>query len=120
LTDVIVFGVAAFDDLENYGTVKPLRVADSTSNAPASLARPWEMRWFETCQSVLLMAKAFYLGYEQSLKTKASIGMAKGGSEVFGDGDGKVGEVGLLIPWRRPFSCVTYTCRKACLVECDA
>jgi len=29
------------------------------------------------------------------------------GSEAFGDGDGKVGEVGLLIPWRRPFSCVT-------------
>ena len=45
--------------------------------------------------------------------------MVKGGSEVFGDGDGKVGEVGLLVPWRCPFGGVTYTCRRTCLVECD-
>jgi hypothetical protein len=45
------------------------------------------------------------------------IGTVKGRSEVFGDGDGKVGEVGLLVPRRRPFSCVTYTCRRACSVE---
>ncbi len=47
------------------------------------------------------------------------IGMERGGSEFFGDGDGKVGEVGLLVPRRRPFSCVTYTCRRVYLATCN-
>jgi hypothetical protein len=48
-------------------------------------------------------------------------GTARGGSQFFGDGDGKVGEVvvGLLVPWKRPFSCVTYTCRRAYSATCN-
>jgi len=39
----------------------------------------------------------------------SGVWMVKGGSEVFDDGDGKVGEVGHLVLWRCPFSCMTFT-----------
>ena len=57
----------------------------------------------------------FLFGFVE-VRWNRSIGFrtVKGGPEVFGDGDGKVGEVGLLVPWQCPFSCMTYTDRMAC------